>query len=126
MDLGFETIGNATLIVHDRGPVLVTDPWIEGSPYCWLEGDGFDITVLADRQWTPISDRVRVLCMADYNQDAVLLVDIGGRLVTNLNDASDRPLALPPMGSLTNVSTGKCGATGASRPRSASGRHQRR
>jgi hypothetical protein len=34
MDLGFETCGNATLIVYDRGsPVLVTDPWIEAPQY---------------------------------------------------------------------------------------------
>jgi len=33
VELGFETIGNATLICHDREPVLVTDPWIEGSAY---------------------------------------------------------------------------------------------
>src|SRR5215813_6158901 len=33
MDAGFETIGNATLICHDGGPVLVTDPWIKGSAY---------------------------------------------------------------------------------------------
>ncbi len=33
IDLGFETIGNATLVVHDREPVLATDPWIEGSAY---------------------------------------------------------------------------------------------
>lgn len=33
MELGFETIGNATLICHDRKPVLATDPWLEGSAY---------------------------------------------------------------------------------------------
>jgi hypothetical protein len=33
MDLGFETIGNACLICHDKGPVLATDPWIKGSAY---------------------------------------------------------------------------------------------
>lgn len=33
MDLGFDTIGNATLICYDRGPVLVTDPWVQGSAY---------------------------------------------------------------------------------------------
>ena len=33
MDLGFETIGNATVICHDRGPVLATDPWLGGSAY---------------------------------------------------------------------------------------------
>ena len=31
MDIGFETIGNATLICHDGRPVLVTYPWIKGS-----------------------------------------------------------------------------------------------
>lgn len=33
MDLGFETIGNATLICHDRGPLLATDPWLFGTAY---------------------------------------------------------------------------------------------
>ncbi|HEV8720752.1 MAG TPA: hypothetical protein VGW77_08950 [Candidatus Binatia bacterium] len=33
MDIGFETIGNATLICHDKVPMLVTDPWITGSAY---------------------------------------------------------------------------------------------
>ena len=31
--VGFETVGNATLIVHDGAPLLVTDPWITGSAY---------------------------------------------------------------------------------------------
>lgn len=33
MDLGFDTAGNATLIVYDNGPLLVTDPWIDGPAY---------------------------------------------------------------------------------------------
>jgi hypothetical protein len=33
MELGFETIGNATLICHDGTPVLATDPWLDGSAY---------------------------------------------------------------------------------------------
>lgn len=148
IDLGFETIGNATVVVHDREPVLVTDPWIEGSAYfgswglshpvppsqlasiraaptVWfshghpdhlnpaslprfrdtrillpdhvggriaddLTRDGYHVEVLRDATWTRISDRVRVLCIADEGQDAVLLVDVGGELVVNLNDAQDR------------------------------------
>lgn len=147
MDLGFETIGNATLICHDRGPMLVTDPWIDGAAYfgswtfsheiptrqyddilncrfVWISHghpdhlsgqslkllrdkkillpdhvgarimndlveQGYDVTVLQDRVWTPLSNRVRVACVADYNQDGILLVDVGGKLVVNLNDASD-------------------------------------
>ena len=33
MRIGFETIGNATVICHDNGPVLVTDPWTDGGAY---------------------------------------------------------------------------------------------
>jgi L-ascorbate metabolism protein UlaG (beta-lactamase superfamily) len=33
MDLGLETIGNATLVCHDKRPVIVTDPWIAGHAY---------------------------------------------------------------------------------------------
>jgi hypothetical protein len=31
--LGFETIGNATVIIHDGVPLLATDPWIAGDAY---------------------------------------------------------------------------------------------
>src|SRR5438105_2103192 len=33
VDLGFDTAGNATLIVYDHGPLLVTDPWTDGPAY---------------------------------------------------------------------------------------------
>lgn len=148
MELGFETIGNATLICHDNGPVLVTDPWTHGAAYfgswtlsheipeeqrdsisrcqyVWLShghpdhlsmesleklreqtilvpnhfggrvrddlrSQGFNVHVLVDRVWTQLSPRIRVLCIPDMNQDAVLLVDVDGRLLVNLNDAGDR------------------------------------
>jgi hypothetical protein len=148
MRLGFETIGNATLVVHDGGPVLATDPWVRGSAYfgswglsheipeeqsaavlgaeaVWfshghpdhlnpeclplfrdtrvllpdhvggrvaadLTRGGYRVEVLPDQQWVRITDRVRVLCIADSGQDAVLLVDIDGTLVVDLNDAQDR------------------------------------
>src|SRR2546423_7516419 len=148
MALGFETIGNATVVVHDREPVLATAPWVQGSAYfgswglsheippaqraaigtagtVWfshghpdhlnpasiplfrdrrillpdhvggriagdLRRDGYRVDVLPDQTWVRISDRVRVLCIADEGQDAVLLIDVGGRLVVDLNDAQDR------------------------------------
>ena len=148
MDLGFETIGNATLICHDGGPLLVTDPWLQGpayfgswglsheipeqqlaairaARYLWishghpdhlspdslaqlkqvpvllpdhvggriaegLRADGHDVRVLKDGVWTELSPRVRVASMSDYNQDAVLLVEMDGHLIANTNDASDR------------------------------------
>ena len=148
MDCGFETIGNATLICHDKKPVLVTDPWLVGDAYfgSWTLGHeipdeqlesikqcefvwvshghpdhlsikslrllqdktilipdhvggriaadlrhlGFNVTVLQDRTWTQLSPRIRVLSIADYNQDGILLADIDGTLVVDLNDTSPR------------------------------------
>jgi hypothetical protein len=148
VEIGFETIGNATLIAYDRGPVLVTDPWVQGSAYfgswalaheipaeqmeavrrcptVWfshghpdhLNGEsldlfrgktillpnhsgerirrdlgaaGFDVRTLPDRTWVPLSDRIRVLCIADEAQNGILLVDLNGRLLVNLNDGIDR------------------------------------
>ncbi len=149
MGRGFETIGNATLVVHDdHDVVLATDPWVRGTAYfgswglsheipeaqhaairaaraIWfshghpdhlnpsslplfrdtrilvpdhvggriasdLRRDGYRVDVMPDRVWVPLSDRVRALCVTDAGQDAVLLVDVDGRLVVNVNDAQDR------------------------------------
>ncbi len=147
MEIGFETIGNASLICHDDGPVLVTDPWLVGGAYfgswtlshdvpeqqmeailgcryVWLShghpdhlsaaslallkdkhillpnhfGDriceglkrqGFQVEVLVDREWKALSPRLRIMCVPDLNQDAVLLIELNGRLLVNLNDAAD-------------------------------------
>jgi len=145
MQLGFETIGNATLIAYEGRPVLATDPWIAGAPYfgswglshsippeqmaairasdyVWfshghpdhlngeslallrdrrllvpahvggrirqdLESRGHKVRELPVAEWVRLSDRIRVMCLPDYNQDAVLLVEIGDALVVNANDA---------------------------------------
>ena len=148
MDTGFDTIGNATVICYDRGPVLATDPWLSGSAYfgswilkhpipeeqlaaiyacayIWishghpdhlssaaldklvgktvilpdhvgyrirdsLAAKGHTVQVLPDREWVSLSDRIRIYCIADYNQDAVLLIDVNDRLLFNMNDAGDQ------------------------------------
>ncbi len=51
---------------------------------------GFDVRILEDRTWVPLSKNIRVMCISDYHQDAVLLIDVGGRLVVNVNDAVER------------------------------------
>jgi hypothetical protein len=146
--LGFETIGNATLIAYDGPPILATDPWITGpayfgswslsheipdeqreavttAKYIWfshghpdhlnpdslplfkqqlvllpdhvggriatqLRQAGFQIQILPDDEWVPLSPSIKVRCFPDKNQDAILLVDIGGKLVVDLNDSGDR------------------------------------
>jgi len=148
MDLGFETIGNATAIVHDKGPLLTTDPWLVGSAYfgswthqhvipdqqmdaakrskyVWishghpdhlsldslellrdaeilvpdhyggriyndLKHAGYRVWTLKDGHWITLSDRVRIMSLADVHQDAALLIDVDGTLIVNTNDAGDR------------------------------------
>jgi len=148
LDLGFDTVGNATLVAYDRGPVLATDPWLDGSAYFgswrlthaipaeqlaavratshvwlshghpdhmhmpslqqlrdktilvpdhaggrirdYLRSEGFQVEVMRDRTWRQLSPRIRICSIADFNQDATLLVDIDGTLVIDANDASAR------------------------------------
>ncbi len=56
----------------------------------FLRGQGYDVVVLKDRVRYRVTDRIRILSISDHNQDGILLIDIGGRLIVNLNDASDR------------------------------------
>jgi hypothetical protein len=146
--LGFDTIGNATVIAYDGNPVIATDPWICGHPYfgswtmshdipieqmenirrckyVWfshghpdhlnseslerltgrtvllpdhvggriaadLHANKLNVQILRDAEWTPLSPNIRVLSLSDYNQDGVLLLQIGKTLVINLNDGSAR------------------------------------
>ena len=55
-----------------------------------LMSQGFTTRVLPDRQWVELSKNVRVLCVSDYFQDSILLVDVNGHLFIDMNDASDR------------------------------------
>jgi L-ascorbate metabolism protein UlaG (beta-lactamase superfamily) len=51
---------------------------------------GFNVRVLKDREWVQLSPHVKVLSIADYHQDGILLIDVNGRLLVDLNDAVDR------------------------------------
>ena len=146
--VGFETIGNATIICHDGDPILTTDPWLTGSAYfgswgipyaipeeqlenigkcqyIWLshghpdhiniesldqfrekkillashignrlQGDltnlGFNVTSLEERKWIQLSKNLSILTISDYYQDSILLINLNGRLLVNINDASNK------------------------------------
>jgi len=53
-----------------------------------LTGHGLKTQVLPDREWVQLSPRIRIMCVSDYNQDALLFVDINGRLLVNFNDGN--------------------------------------
>ena len=50
----------------------------------------YDIEVLPDRKWLQLSKNIKVMCITTIIQDAILLLDIQGRLFVNLNDAGSR------------------------------------
>jgi hypothetical protein len=145
-NLGFETIGNATLTVFDDAkPILTTDPWVEGNPYfgswghayeipknhkeniynssyMWISHghpdhldslsieqfkdtiflipdhygnriyngmieEGFNAQIIPSNERMQLSPNVRAKSLADWNQDAALLLAIGDDdIVLDLND----------------------------------------
>lgn len=147
------TTGNATMVVYDDKPLLVTDPWFgdeepayfgswtlshripkglkddialcdyvffsHGHPdhlnptsierfrgkkillpdhvnariFNDLKPGGYDLTILPDRTWVPLSKNVKVQAVTTQIQDAILLVDVCGSLFLDLNDAGARDCA---------------------------------
>ena len=53
-----------------------------------MRQQGLATRVLPNREWVQLSPRIRVMCVSDYNQDALLFVDINGRLLVNFNDGN--------------------------------------
>ncbi len=58
--------------------------------YSDLLEQGYQVSILPNREWVQLSKNIKVFCISDYFQDSILLVDINGHLFVNLNDANDR------------------------------------
>jgi len=54
-----------------------------------LAAAGHRARILPDQEWLQLSKGIRICSIANRNQDAMLLIDINGRLVININDSSD-------------------------------------
>jgi len=80
-DESLETLRAAQLLVPDH---------VGGRMAAELRARSFCVHVMPDRRWFALTDRIRVCCLADPMQNAVLLLDVNGRLFVNMNDASDR------------------------------------
>lgn len=70
-------------------PILIGDHY-GGRIAQGLRDDGWEVRVLETGVWTPLSERVRVMCVPDYSQDSMLLIDFDGKLLIDANDAADR------------------------------------
>jgi hypothetical protein len=71
-----------------KGQFLLSDHY-GGRIQHELTAAGYAVRVLPDREWVQLSKGVRVYSVANRNQDSMLLIDVNGRLVINLNDSSD-------------------------------------
>ncbi|MDC1060540.1 MBL fold metallo-hydrolase [Alphaproteobacteria bacterium] len=56
----------------------------------WLKKINYKVEILKDRKWLKLSEKISVMSIADYNQDAILLINLNGRLFINCNDATIR------------------------------------
>jgi hypothetical protein len=52
-----------------------------------LKARGFDVTILPYRTWFDLTPGVRVMCIDNINQDAILIIEVDGSLIIDLNDS---------------------------------------
>ncbi|HZP99725.1 MAG TPA: hypothetical protein VFB13_09320 [Reyranella sp.] len=81
---------NPTSIGRFKERKILLPDHLNGRIFKDISPEGYDVTILPDRQWVSLSDKIRVHCITTKIQDAVLLVDVAGKLFINLNDAGTR------------------------------------
>ena len=52
-----------------------------------LRGRGFEVTILPYRAWHRLTPGVRVMCIDNINQDAILVIETDNALIIDLNDS---------------------------------------
>jgi hypothetical protein len=81
---------NPTSIERFKGRKILLADHVGSRIHRDIAPNGFDVTILPDRKWVTLTDNVKVHCITTRIQDSILLVDVGGRLFINLNDAGTR------------------------------------
>ena len=74
------------LLSPQRTRMLLPDHY-DREIHATLTARGFDVTILPFKKWVRLSDRLRVMCLDNENQDGILVVEAGDALVVNLNDS---------------------------------------
>jgi hypothetical protein len=78
----------ASLPMLTNGEFLLSDHYGKRI-YRELTAAGHKVRVLPDRRWVALSNGIQIYSIANQNQDSLLLIDINGRLVINMNDSTD-------------------------------------
>ena len=79
---------NAESLLALSGKTMLLPDHVGGRVNRDFISQGLRTQVLPDREWVQLSPRIRVMCVSDYNQDALLFIDINGRLLVNFNDGN--------------------------------------
>lgn len=105
MDLGFETIGNATVIAYDGGPRLATDPWLDGPAYfgSWVLSHAIPAEQRAAIEAAPYiwishghPDHLCHATLEKLRDKRILLPNhVGGRIARELGEAGYSVEVLP-------------------------------
>ncbi len=71
----------------DRSTTLLVPDLYKSEIPEHLEGMGFKVRVLKYREWFLITDKIRICCVDNINQDAILAIDTDEGLIINKNDS---------------------------------------
>jgi hypothetical protein len=85
---------NADSLNRLRGQHILLPDHVGGRIAHDLREQGFDITVMPDREWVDLSPRIRAFCITTMIQDSVLLLEVNKRLFVDMNDAGSRDCTL--------------------------------
>ena len=76
-----------SLAMLPRGKRILLPDHYDGEIASHLTELGFEVHILKYRSWFQVSPDVRVLCIDNVNQDAILVIEADGALIINLNDS---------------------------------------
>ncbi len=69
------------------GKAILLPDHYDGDIAANLRDRGFEVTILPYRTWYTLTPSIRVMCIDNINQDAILIVEADGSLVIDLNDS---------------------------------------
>jgi len=84
---------NPTSLERFRGNRILLPDHVNSRILKDVSALGYRVSVLPDRKWVGLSPNIKVQCITTVVQDAILLLDVCGKLFINLNDAGVRDCA---------------------------------
>jgi hypothetical protein len=84
---------NPTSLERFRSNKILLPDHLNARIFKDLSALGYSVSVLPDRKWVQLSPNIKIQSITTLIQDAVLLLDVCGRLFINLNDAGVRDCA---------------------------------